>query len=1062
MEARKSRILRTIPLLIVVCLIAFPAQAKYGGGTGEPNDPYLIFTAEQMNEIGANWSDSYKHFKLTADIDLSSLGTVFNIIGNDWTGPFKGVFDGDGHAISNFECSASDAYGVGLFGYVNGQNAQIRNLRLINPIIHAETKDAVGSLIGRIHSGTVTACSVENGIVWGNESVGGLVGFNSNRGLITKCYSTATVSGATEVGGLVGVNFGKITNCYSTSSVSGNEMVGGLLGHGYNSYTIINCYSTGQVSGTESVGGLVGENLNSLSSSRSFWDIESSGQTVSNGGTGKTTAEMQTASTFIGFWGCEPAWTINEGVDYPRLAWQNMPGELIIKPCYAEGSGAEADPYLIYTAEQLNMIGLFPCDWDKHFKLMADIDLSEYTGTEFNIIGYKIGSDSRNDEPFKGVFDGNGHTISNFNYNSSAEQSYIGIFGYIERATLENVYLINPDINVERGTYVGSLVGWSQYATIAACYVQGGIVLGENEVGGLVGNNHGIITECASTADILGHSRVGGLVGNCPYYSIGNCYSLGNVTGVTSIGGLVGYCSEQATIAHCYSAGRVQGTERVGGLLGSTHLGEILHCFWDTQTSGLSDSAGGTGKTTAEMQTASTFIGWGPYAVWTIAEGLDYPRLLWENMPGEIVTTPSFPMIQGSGTQDDPYLIYTAEQFNEIGLFPCEWDKHFKLMADIDLSAYAGTAFNIIGRYVRYPSSGYKPFSGVLDGNGHTISNFNYSGNIVDGGIFVYVEGAEIKDLRLIDPNIDSVWGHVGAMVGWSHNSTITNCYIEGGSVSGGVSVGALIGENYDGTVVDCHAQCSVSGSDIVGGLVGWNRGTIADCHFSGQVSARERQVGGLVGDNSGTISNCTASANVSGAEQVGGLAGAQMGGRVIDCYTTGSVIGTDQVGGLIGGNNGIIANCYTTSNVSGKTYVGGFAGQNGLNLGDVIMSGRIFNCYSTGSVQGLTSVGGLIGYNDSWGTICNCYAIGSVSGVEEVGGLIGQNRKGEVVNSVWDIETSGLSTSAAGTPKTTAEMQLASTFLDAGWDFIDETENGTEDIWRLCVDGTSALLLII
>ena len=84
-EVITSRILRAIPLLIAVCLAGFPAQAQYGGGSGEPNDPYLIYTAEQMNEIGLHEEDWDKHFKLMADIDLSAYtGTDFNIIGIDW------------------------------------------------------------------------------------------------------------------------------------------------------------------------------------------------------------------------------------------------------------------------------------------------------------------------------------------------------------------------------------------------------------------------------------------------------------------------------------------------------------------------------------------------------------------------------------------------------------------------------------------------------------------------------------------------------------------------------------------------------------------------------------------------------------------------------------------------------------------------------------------------------------------------------------------------------------------------------------------------------------------
>ncbi len=720
---------------------------------------------------------------------------------------------------------------------------------------------------------------------------------------------------------------------------------------------------------------------------------------------------------------------------------------------YGGGTGEPNDPHLIYTAEQMNEIGADSNDWDKHFKLMADIDLAAYTGTDFNIIGYGVGwwASPDNKKPFTGVFDGNGRSISNFSYSSTTEESYVGIFGYVERAKLENLRLINPSINVEGGTYVGSLVGVSHYATITACYAQGGNVSSRSEVGGLVGINRGMVTECSSSATVSGYAGIGGLVGYNHYGSIGNCYSLGSVSGTTSVGGLAGYCSSQATIAHCYSAGKVQGTENVGGLLGLTHQGEILNCFWDVETSGQISSAGGIGKTTAEMQTASTFAGWGCYAAWTISEGLDYPRLRWENMPGDMLTTASFPSIEGNGTEDDPYLIYTAEQFTTIGLFPCEWDRHFKLMADIDLSSYTWATSNTIGRYVHYPSPGYKPFSGVFDGNGHRISRFSCSSDTAQQymGIFGYAEGAEIKNLGLVEPNIEAEeqLGYVGPLVAWLENATVSNCSVEGGSVSGGSTVGGLIGRSYFGTITNCSVNCIISGVDEVGGLAGSHFGTITHCASSGEVSATGQRIGGLVGRNSGSINESTSEASVSGVNQVGGLVGTQWGGRIIDCCSTGSVIGIDQVGGLVGGNNGTIANCYTTADVSGVTYVGGFAGQNGLNLSDVVFGGLICDCYATGSVSGETCVAGLVGYNDRWGAISNSYAASNISGVSEVGGLVGQNRKGEVADSFWDVETSGQSTSAAGTGKTTVEMQDPNMFMNVGWDFVDQPD-GPDDIW--------------
>jgi hypothetical protein len=101
------------------------------------------------------------------------------------------------------------------------------------------------------------------------------------------------------------------------------------------------------------------------------------------------------------------------------------------------------------------------------------------------------------------------------------------------------------------------------------------------------------------------------------------------------------------------------------------------------------------------------------------------------------------------------------------------------------------------------------------------------------------------------------------------------------------------------------------------------------------------------------------------------------------------------------------------------------------------------------GSVWGVKCVGGLVGYIIG-GRITNCYATGSVSGKWSVGGLVGSNWIGHstITGCFWDIQTSGQVTSAGGMGKTTAEMQMESTFTNAGWDFVDETANGTEDVW--------------
>jgi hypothetical protein len=118
----------------------------------------------------------------------------------------------------------------------------------------------------------------------------------------------------------------------------------------------------------------------------------------------------------------------------------------------------------------------------------------------------------------------------------------------------------------------------------------------------------------------------------------------------------------------------------------------------------------------------------------------------------------------------------------------------------------------------------------------------------------------------------------------------------------------------------------------------------------------------------------------------------------------------------------------------------------------------NITDSYSNGAVKGGIRVGGLVGHN-SHGSIVNSYGTGPVTGTDDIGGLAGYHYHGSIAASLWDVETTGLLSmcgnhgdEATGCDdsyaKTTAEMQTASTYLDAGWDFIDETANGTEDIW--------------
>jgi hypothetical protein len=128
--------------------------------------------------------------------------------------------------------------------------------------------------------------------------------------------------------------------------------------------------------------------------------------------------------------------------------------------------------------------------------------------------------------------------------------------------------------------------------------------------------------------------------------------------------------------------------------------------------------------------------------------------------------------------------------------------------------------------------------------------------------------------------------------------------------------------------------------------------------------------------------------------------------------------------------------------------------------------SGEVSYSYSTATVSGNDYIAGLVGVNSSLlgprASVTHCYSTGTVSSNitgpfsrdrpgPSVGGLVSHHNdhySGSTIACFWDIETSGQVTSDGGTGKTTAEMHTASAFLDGGWDFVDETANGTEDIW--------------
>lgn len=352
-------------------------------GNGAITNPYQISTPGHLCWISQNSAEWDNHYIQTSSIDASDTqfwddGEGFMPIGNS-VNKFTGTYNGQGFSISNLSINRASSDEIGLFGDIgqaSGYRATIQNLSLVNASVTG--KDQVGLLAGRANRDIDFINCHVNGSATGNRNVGGMVG-DVNHSNFLHCSSSATVGVNNQGdvryhGGLIGVINGgssSVKQSFATGNVTGASRIGGLVGaQGYNT-TIENCFATGNVYPTVSlqtspmIGGLVGEvfqavlrysystgvvDITGLTAQYgglvgakntatpfadvdNFWDTQNSGLTTSELGSGKTTTEMHTQSTFTNWdFQCETAngtdyiWGINttDNNQYPFLSWQGF------------------------------------------------------------------------------------------------------------------------------------------------------------------------------------------------------------------------------------------------------------------------------------------------------------------------------------------------------------------------------------------------------------------------------------------------------------------------------------------------------------------------------------------------------------------------------------------------------------------------------------------------------------------------------------------------------------------------------------------------------------------
>ena len=528
---------------------------------------------------------------------------------------------------------------------------------------------SIGGICGN-NSATLQGCS-NVGNVKGKSYVGGIVGESSGLGntiWIKDCYNRGNVIGDTEkIGGIGGyISYSLVENCYSQATVSGNTNVGGICGNGYkadfqNAYYDVDLYTGDafgyypedatikQTEGKPSQAFESGEIAYLLQADREepVWGQTLSGNDVqvypvlggkkvyqvteykgcieSTGIAGTTYNNANAPVVFgphvyeNGF--CticsayEPAvlttgkYDIDangEITDSDEAYEIGNAGQLywfagLVNGTLTDGTVQNLKANAVLTADIIvnkDLLTSINTDDDgnvtngKSFRAWSPMGMTDENG---KITGY-----------YKGIFDGNGHSISGVyvNRDEAADdvdirfKSSIGLFGYHD-GVIRNLGILDSYM---RGNYcIGSICGYNNCGTIQNCYSTarvGGVLY----IGGISGRIHyGIVENCYNAGNVCGNREIGGICGD-NYSIIESCYNIGSVSGNEDIGGIAGWGydveddSDSCEIVDCYNMGKVTGKKNVGGICGYDYCSLVENCYSQATVSGNTNVGGICGK----------------------------------------------------------------------------------------------------------------------------------------------------------------------------------------------------------------------------------------------------------------------------------------------------------------------------------------------------------------------------------------------------------------------------------------------------------------------------------
>ena len=792
-------------------------------------------------------------------------------------GDFIGGFTGGNWGTISGSYATGDVVGTSIVGGLTG------SLGLDGIIISSY---ATGDVTGIRGAGGLTGGgsgvirgSYATGTVTADSDVGGLAGRNGGR--IITSYATGEVSGKSNVGGLVGSNsYGKIIASYTTGVVSGNENVGGLAGESHHS-RVVASYATGAVSGDVETGGLVGAEGATIGESVSYWDTQTTGQETSASGEGKTTAVLQSPTTYTGIYGSwnadlddadgddDPAtgandfWDFGTGSEYPALkfdfdgdgtaTWQEFGGQ-VRTASRVEPAPHTAPPASDNCLEMVAADGVISGAWSsaclsfnrpgsyaRFYALALDKDSVLFITLE-----------SGDTNTYLYMQKGAGRTGKSFRSQGSPDR-----YSRIEDGFAAGTYTIEATTYEagQSGSFTLTISGRAGTAPAAA----------------------GIPTPTVTPPDVSPAITAG-------YDSDGD------------------------------------------GLIEVEFLEQLDAIRYDLDGDGRADDDSGIDAYAAafpgtvcnnnrngyelvrplDFAATDSYASGTPIAEWTAGKG-------WRPIGGG--RPPFAATFNGNGHAVSNLYITPRAQAGS------SFTHGFGLFGSVDASGA------ILETGLLNASVAGGDFVGPLVGaNQGTVSRSYATGSVSGYGCVGGLVGT--NDFGVISSSYataDVLGGfkYLGGLAGCNNRGTIIASYATG-NLSGNTRLGGLVGEN-SGSVIASYATGGVSGDIEVGGLAGNNSGSVIAGYATGDVR-RQKYVGGLVGNNyNGSISATYSVGEVTGGHYIGGLAGGN-GGRVDYSYAVGTVSSDGSIdeplryiGGLVGYNPGIVDSGLWDTETSGQ-----------------------------------------------------------------------------------------------------------------------------------------------